>query len=520
MKKLNRIIKIFFGICLFNILCFSQQQQSIPWPSLADSPWSFVRGDMQATGRSQYVGPSTNTVIWRKDMPLGVIFGPIIGYNDILYTGTNSVYASGINYLYAIDKSGQDLWQYETETFFANNIAPVMADDTTIYFGSANKSIYALYPNGELKWQVNNIIWGTPHCYITLGKNGDLYIPSADTMVIINPLGVVKEKRTIEGLKGRSYVFSTGGDTVFYFTGGGGEFSPGSLNASTVNGNFLWSFEFGSHNLGTPVVDNSNRVYVFGKDSAPPYNFFLYCIDSNGLLVWRYQVDRYEDYTSPTIDNNGNIIFPAITNPISENFVISLAFNGDVNWIAQLPDDFILSLVDHGLVCDAEGKIYCGPTYGGFFYCLSNEGEILWKIYLDEYQYDSSPAIGSDGTLYIGTHLSSSFQNHVHNLIAIRDTVTAVDDENFELISYLLEQNYPNPFNSTTNIRYSIPQSGRVTFKVYDLMGREVAALIDRYQESGSYNVIFQADNLASGIYFYQLQSGDFMSTKKLIVLK
>lgn len=82
-------------------------------------------------------------------------------------------------------------------------------------------------------------------------------------------------------------------------------------------------------------------------------------------------------------------------------------------------------------------------------------------------------------TLYIGTHQSSTFQHHVRNLIAVRDTVTSVEGENPGFLSYKLEQNYPNPFNSITNIRYTIPQSGRVTLKVYNLMGSEVATLLD-----------------------------------------
>jgi len=89
-----------------------------------------------------------------------------------------------------------------------------------------------------------------------------------------------------------------------------------------------------------------------------------------------------------------------------------------------------------------------------------------------------------------------------------------------ENASYTLEQNYPNPFNSTTNIRYLIPQSGRVTLKVYDLMGKEVATLLDRYQEAGSYDVIFQADNFSSGIYFYHLTAGGYSATKKMILMK
>lgn len=515
----NLIIKTIFALCLFTINCFAQQQQHIPWPSLADSPWPFTRGDMQATGRSKFVGPNTNTVVWRKDMPLGIIYGPVIGYDDILYTGTNSVYAGGINFLYAIDKNGQDIWTYETELFNPNNIVPIIAKDSTIYFGSASKNIYALYPNGELKWVIKNIMFGTPHCYMTIARNGDLYVPSADTLVIIEPNGTIKEKRTIEELKGRSIIFSTAGDTIFYFTGGGpDESNPGSLNAALLSGDLLWSYEFKTHNLGTPLVDNSNRIYVFGRDLEVPNYRYLYCFNPDGTLDWRYKIDAYESYSSPTIDNIGNIIFHAMSYP--HNFIISLDYYGNENWVTALPGDYWLNLINHGLVCDAEGKIYCGSTYEGYFYCLSSDGEILWTLDLEDYDYDTSPAIGSDGTLYIGTHQSSTFQQHVRNLIAVRDTVTSVPIDDINELNFSLDQNYPNPFNSTTNIRYRISQAGRVTLKVFDLMGSEVTTLLDRYQQSGSYDVIFQADNLASGIYFYTLTSGNFTSTKKLILLK
>jgi photosystem II stability/assembly factor-like uncharacterized protein len=99
--------------------------------------------------------------------------------------------------------------------------------------------------------------------------------------------------------------------------------------------------------------------------------------------------------------------------------------------------------------------------------------------------------------------------------------VTSVGSQDIsEPISFSLKQNYPNPFNSSTNIKYTISQSGRVTLTVYDIMGRVVSVLLDRYQEAGSYDVIFQPKDLASGIYFYTLTSGNFMSTKKLILLK
>ncbi|MBK9097425.1 MAG: T9SS type A sorting domain-containing protein [bacterium] len=93
--------------------------------------------------------------------------------------------------------------------------------------------------------------------------------------------------------------------------------------------------------------------------------------------------------------------------------------------------------------------------------------------------------------------------------------------------SFVLYQNYPNPFNPSTVIKYQLPLSGNVTLKVYDLLGREVATLVDEFKPAGSYEVEFDASsnsgsvrNLTSGIYFYKLQSENFNETKKMMLLK
>ncbi|MHB9014211.1 MAG: M4 family metallopeptidase [Ignavibacteriaceae bacterium] len=83
-----------------------------------------------------------------------------------------------------------------------------------------------------------------------------------------------------------------------------------------------------------------------------------------------------------------------------------------------------------------------------------------------------------------------------------------------------LQQNYPNPFNPSTIINYQLPISGKVILKVYDLLGREVTTLVNEQQNAGNYSVKFNAGNLPNGVYFYQLKSGDFVSTKKMILLK
>ncbi len=85
---------------------------------------------------------------------------------------------------------------------------------------------------------------------------------------------------------------------------------------------------------------------------------------------------------------------------------------------------------------------------------------------------------------------------------------------------YSLEQNYPNPFNPTTTISYSIKEKGLVTLRIFDVLGNEVKTLVNEEQEAGVYRLEFNASFFASGIYFYTLNAGEFVSTKKMILLK
>ena len=85
---------------------------------------------------------------------------------------------------------------------------------------------------------------------------------------------------------------------------------------------------------------------------------------------------------------------------------------------------------------------------------------------------------------------------------------------------FYLGQNYPNPFNPSTIIKYSVPADGMITLKVYDLLGREVAILVNDYQQAGTFDVVFDGTNLASGVYYYQLTTGELNATKKLMLTK
>jgi len=85
---------------------------------------------------------------------------------------------------------------------------------------------------------------------------------------------------------------------------------------------------------------------------------------------------------------------------------------------------------------------------------------------------------------------------------------------------YSLSQNYPNPFDPSTKIQFSLTRRSYVTLTIFDLLGREVATLVSEEHSAGSYNTRWDATGMASGIYLYRLQAGDFVETKKLILFR
>jgi hypothetical protein len=88
------------------------------------------------------------------------------------------------------------------------------------------------------------------------------------------------------------------------------------------------------------------------------------------------------------------------------------------------------------------------------------------------------------------------------------------------LKEYLLLQNFPNPFNQSTKIEYQIPELSFVTLKVYDVLGNEIATLVNKEKPAGSYEVEFKGSDLPSGVYFYQIQAGNFVETRKMVLMK
>ena len=112
----------------------------------------------------------------------------------------------------------------------------------------------------------------------------------------------------------------------------------------------------------------------------------------------------------------------------------------------------------------------------------------------------------------------------IHGAIVMHNRIILTKEDDEETLSapveFALEQNYPNPSNPATTINYSIPEAGNVEMKVYDILGNEVATLVNEAKAPGNYSAVFDASSLASGIYIYTLRANNFVQTKKMILMK
>ncbi len=143
-----------------------------------------------------------------------------------------------------------------------------------------------------------------------------------------------------------------------------------------------------------------------------------------------------------------------------------------------------------------------------------------------DYEVDCSGIIPGDYYLRLVTNVNGNANYALANIISDNTTLAKknfnkVNFTGSEIpITYELSNNFPNPFNPSTTIRYQIPQDGIVTLKIYDILGSEVATLVNEEKLAGKYEVNFNASSLASGVYIYKIQAGSFVNSKKMILLK
>ncbi len=153
-----------------------------------------------------------------------------------------------------------------------------------------------------------------------------------------------------------------------------------------------------------------------------------------------------------------------------------------------------------------------GESYGHAAQHLEKISDTEYRAHII-YLADMSP-----GTSLFGEGDATALADVLYDTYDI--VITSVDDNIAMVRNFELAQNYPNPFNPSTIISYTLAERSNVTLKVYDVLGKEVANLVNNSQEAGTHQVTFDASNLATGLYIYTLNAGNFTSSKKMMLIK
>jgi hypothetical protein len=308
----------------------------------------------------------------------------------------------------------------------------------------------------------------------------------------------------------------------------------GAVAKYNSNGNKQWEVS-DTLEPNTILVSENGGIYVCGDKGLTKYSRegekqWAAVFDKNFFIVY---------VVCMILDNIGNpVVFGVYYNGSYDQYaVIKFDTNGTKLWEAfyagPYPGLMYLPRGPKALCTDRFNNIYItGDSYGENMTWditvikYSPTGEEKWVIrYNDQEQVDKLPiAVKVDtlGNIYItGFNLgNNSFPEIVTLKYKQPNFLTAVNAERINEYSFNLYQNYPNPFNPQTTIRFSIPKRSFITIRVFDLLGREIAILVNEERSAGEHKIVFNGKNLPSGVYFCQLQSGEFKQTRKFILQK
>jgi outer membrane protein assembly factor BamB len=440
-------------------------------------------------------------------------------------------------------------WVFSTEGPIYSS--PVIWNHT-VYFASTDNNLYAVVDtSGILKWRcrLGNWIESTPTV-----ANGRIYVGCMDHKLY----AINAENGEIEwSYETGSWIESSpviAGNTLYI---GGTDHTLYAIDACT--GKEKWTFRVRGDIFSSPAFYHD--VIYFGADDDT-----LYAVNSSGQLKWKIGTGGYSIYSSPSIAE-GMVVIGTIDNGVKyyhetgnfgslNNKIMAFDINtGELKW-EYVTEPFGLM---HSSPAIAYGKVFYTTDQGMIRTLNLTDGNLIWEtITPDSSQIWSSTAIAA-GVLYITTYSgilyaydtetgallgSYSLPGYIHSSPAIANNYLYFGGSDGNLYAfgkpafqgvvstdirlpqeYFLSQNYPNPFNSGTTIKYGLPRSGHVKLSIVNLLGQEVNTLIDEYKECGIYEVywngkINEESKVGSGVYIYKLEVGEFVTTKKLLIIK
>ncbi len=274
------------------------------------------------------------------------------------------------------------------------------------------------------------------------------------------------------------------------------------LNAE--NGSILGKLNYGDYTLEVFKTTDGGNSWNSIQSNLPTMTNSSISFSDRGIRM---------------VDENRIVFATYSTIYSNRDASIYYTVDGGTSWTKSTIPDSPVSLTSLSFDAIGENGIVCGnsSTDSSKVFYISTDYAQNWEAFLlPEISIPITLFAGeitSDGSIWIiGSNQSIWKSGHL--------TGIETNDENTPPTDFLLSQNYPNPFNPSTIINFQIPKNGFVTMKVYDILGKEIATLVNEVHQAGNYKVTFDATNLPAGIYFYRLQSGGFVKTKKMILLK
>ena len=426
---------------------------------------------------------------------------------------------SGDIWIIKTDSNGDTLWTKQFDSGGRDEAVSILQTANNNFIIAANKRYFA---------STNQDIW-----LIRTDQNGDTIWTK--TYGGGSEDKVYSFQQTSDGgfiLAGMTYISGTGQDVW--------------LIRTDANGDTLWTKVFsgpGSDYLRS-IKETSDGGFIatgfhFSVTVGAP-DLWLIRTNSVGDTLWTkiYNGPHYSysfDYGNDvmqTADEGFAVIgrINGLPNTTNTNiWLLRTDSNGDTLWTKEFGG---LGLEEaNSFQQTADGDfIIAGYTYDGsssidaWLIKTDSNGETIWTEVYGDSSNDQfrSVDITSDGGYAISGY-SYSYGSGDSDVWLVRlnsENITAVENEINNPQSFQLFQNYPNPFNPSTTIKFTISDFGFTNLKIYDVLGNEVVTLVDEYKPAGTYEVEFNAINLPSGVYFYQLKSGELIQTKKLTLLK
>ncbi len=379
-----------------------------------------------------------------------------VRYNYPRITSDNSNYTSGAYVYFIFTQDSVTNATHHLKTKFGLLTTPFATTPPVTF---RNNSA----PSGSFWWNISNV-YDTTKMY-----NDIVYSDSASTDIILTATNVYKSGLNNVYL---AYTKDYGATTPYWFP-----------------------------QLVEPNVNYKPRLASTGYDNVSGLQHVML------TYVRQFSATDWDPYYQRT-SNNGTAWTSGYVDSSTDT-----TFYSDVIAIPRVPNTFRFG---YGVKTGSNGNVYTRSFNNG--------------VFLTRFQLNPGPVSGLYTPIRAGyryTATDSCFNvvegvggGGIFAYSGCSGSLVGTGNNESTPLSFKLEQNYPNPFNPVTKIAYSLPKSGLVTLRVYDILGKEVATLVNEVKSIGNYSVDFNASNFTSGVYFYKIEANGFSDIKKMMLIK